>query len=92
MNLMALYLLILVKHIKYMKGFGNIDLNLGVAAISMSGIDASLFTLSNITLPAIITPAASLTFDVTYTPVNGGIHTASVNITSDDCNESIELY
>ena len=65
-------------------------LNLAAAAITISGSDASLFSVSNIILPAAISgPSGSITFDVTYTPLAPGVHTATVNIASDDCDETI---
>lgn len=71
------------------KNIGNLDLALQSGAITITGTNASLFTLGNITLPATINgPNGMLTFDVTYTPITPGIHTATINIVSSDCDES----
>jgi CSLREA domain-containing protein len=71
------------------KNIGNLDLALQSGAITITGTNASLFTLGNITLPATINgPNGMLTFEVTYTPITPGIHTATINIASSDCDES----
>jgi len=71
------------------QNIGNADLSLGAGAITINGPDASLFSVSNITLPATVNgPNGSITFDVTYTPVVGGAHTAEVNIANNDCDEN----
>ncbi|MBL7795696.1 MAG: HYR domain-containing protein, partial [Saprospiraceae bacterium] len=68
---------------------GSSDLTLGANAISITGADAGLFAAANVTLPAVVSgPNGSLTFDVIYTPVAIGIHTATVEIASDECNEA----
>ena len=47
---------------------GNADLSLGAGAITVSGTDAGLFAVNNVTLPATIPgPSGTLSFDVTYT-------------------------
>ncbi|MFZ1516784.1 MAG: choice-of-anchor D domain-containing protein, partial [Saprospiraceae bacterium] len=71
------------------KNIENLDLILLSGAITITGTNASLFTVSNVSLPATINgPTGMLTFDVTYTPIATGIHTATVNIASNDCDES----
>ncbi len=68
---------------------GTAALNIAAGAITISGPHASLFSVSNIALPAVInSPGGSLTFDVTYMPSAAGVHTATVNIVSDDCNKA----
>ncbi|MBL7796610.1 MAG: HYR domain-containing protein, partial [Saprospiraceae bacterium] len=71
------------------KNTGNVNLNLGAGAITISGPDMAMFTVNNITLPTSIAgPLGSVTFDVTYTPVGIATHTATVNIVSNDCDET----
>ncbi|MBL7797595.1 MAG: VCBS repeat-containing protein, partial [Saprospiraceae bacterium] len=69
---------------------GNTNLTLAAGAITISGANSSLFTVSNITLPATISgPSGTLNFNVTYTPgANTGVHTATVHIASADCDEA----
>ncbi|HND88269.1 MAG TPA: choice-of-anchor D domain-containing protein, partial [Saprospiraceae bacterium] len=69
---------------------GNAALSLGTGSITLTGANASLFSISNITLPTSVSgPGGSVTFDVTYTPVGVAIHTATVNIANNDCNEGV---
>jgi len=61
---------------------------LNVSAITLSGANAVMFAVSGISLPANIAAGSSATFDVTYTPTGVGIHNATVNIASNDCDEA----
>ncbi len=60
---------------------------LNVDNITLSGTDASLFTVGGITLPVAIAPNSSATFTVTFTPTSTGIKSATVTITSNDEDE-----
>jgi surface protein len=62
--------------------------NLSVASIALSGVDAASFTVGDVTLPATIVAGTSATFTVTLNTATSGIKTATVTITSDDCDES----
>lgn len=64
-------------------------LALTVSNISISGINASLFSLNGITFPSSIAPGNSVSFAVTFVPLNVGIKKAQINVFSDDCDESI---
>jgi len=61
---------------------------LNVSAITLSGANAAMFAVSSISLPANIAAAGSATFNVTYTPTGTGVHNATVNIASNDCDEA----
>lgn len=66
---------------------GGADLD--VSAIVITGTDAADFSVSNITLPAIITPGNSVTFDVTFNPTTAGVKSATVEITNTDADEGV---
>ena len=68
---------------------GSAALELAAGAITLSGNDASLFVINNITLPDTVPSNGLLTFDVIYTPISDGIHNATVEITSTDCDEAL---
>ena len=61
---------------------------LTVNSIGISGTDASDFVFNNITLPATVPAGGETTFDVTFTTATLGTKTATVTISSDDCDES----
>ena len=71
------------------ENLGHADLYLADGSITLVGTNANLFSVGNITLPKTVNgPSGTITFDVTYAPgANVGTHTATVNITSNDCNE-----
>ena len=62
--------------------------DLPVNGISMSGIDASLFSIGILTPPSPVAANSSATFMVTFSPTSTGVKTATVHIANDDCNES----
>jgi hypothetical protein len=67
------------------KNTGNGNLTIGTGAITFIGPDAALFSVSNVSLPAVVTgPNGMMTFDVVYTPVAIGVHTATVSIANND--------
>jgi hypothetical protein len=71
------------------QNIGTQNINLPAGAITLSGTDAGLFAIDNVALPATIFGAGgTLTFDVVYTPTSAGIHSASVVIASDNCDEA----
>jgi|GEM_PF-1475994 len=70
------------------QNLGTTSLSLGAGAITLTGVDAALFAVSNIALPTTVVAGGSGTFVVTYTPVSVGVHTATVVIANDDCNEA----
>ncbi|WP_404307061.1 beta strand repeat-containing protein [Neorhodopirellula lusitana] len=63
--------------------------SLDVSAISLVGVDAGEFSISNVSvaLPSSVAPAGSITFDVTFTPTATGVKNASVEITNTDLDE-----
>ncbi|MDC1506090.1 FG-GAP-like repeat-containing protein, partial [Winogradskyella sp.] len=61
---------------------------LTVNSIGISGTDASDFVFNNITLPATVPAGGETTFDVTFTTATLGTKTATVTISSNDCDES----
>ncbi|MCB0695764.1 MAG: choice-of-anchor D domain-containing protein [Chitinophagaceae bacterium] len=66
--------------------------SLNVSAINMTGTNAASFTVSGISLPLAIAPASNTTFTVTFNDTVVGVKTATVNITSTDCDESVYDY
>ena len=66
--------------------------NLSVSSIALSGADAASFIVGDITLPATIAAGASTTFTVTFNAATSGVKTATVTITSDDCDESAYTF
>jgi hypothetical protein len=69
---------------------GSGNLILGNGSISVTG--ASGFTISGITLPAVVAPGNSLSFTLTYLPVSNGTSIATVNVTANDCDESLYTF
>lgn len=61
--------------------------NLSLDNFSVSGTDASLFTLGSLTPVSPILPGSSATFTVTFKPLTNGQKTATVNFTSNDMDE-----
>jgi len=64
-------------------------LDLSVSNIFITGTDADLFSISNLSLPVSVAPGASLTFSIAFSPVYAGLKTAIVNIINDDCDEGL---
>lgn len=60
-----------------------------VSDISFGGANPDDYSVSGITLPATVAPSSSTTFTVTFTPLAEGARTATVNVISDDSDESI---
>ena len=54
----------------------------------MSGANAGLFTVGGITFPSTIAANGSATFTITFAPTTAGLKTATVNISSNDCDEA----
>jgi hypothetical protein len=65
---------------------GNADLT--VSSISLSGTDASAFSVSGISLPATIAANGSSTFTMTFQPGNTGVKNAVVTINNNDCHNT----
>jgi hypothetical protein len=61
---------------------------LTVNGISMTGVNASLFSTGVLTPSSPIAANSSATFTVTFSPISTGVKTATVHIANDDCNES----
>jgi len=66
--------------------------NLSVASIALSGVDVAAFIVDDVTLPSTIAAGASATFTITLTAATSGVKSATVTITSDDCDESIYVF
>ncbi len=62
---------------------------LNISSIVVSGANASNYTINGINLPADIASGSSLTFNVTFLGSAITTYTATVNVNSNDCNESI---
>ncbi len=63
--------------------------NLAINNISLSGINASLFSIGNISLPATVVSGGIINFTVTFIPTNTGLKTATVNILNDNCEKAM---
>ncbi|MBN2891364.1 MAG: choice-of-anchor D domain-containing protein, partial [Bacteroidales bacterium] len=63
--------------------------DLTVSNITLSGTGASYFSFSGITFPITISPGSSTNLTIVFDSGTNGTHNATVNITSDDCNESL---
>jgi hypothetical protein len=63
--------------------------SLTVSGISISGTNASDFTVGNITFPTTINMGSSKTFTITFVPGGEGTRTATVNIANNDCDENL---
>lgn len=59
---------------------------LTVNNISLTGLDASLFSISDISLPVSIATGEVKTFKVTFIPTSTGIKNATININNDNCD------
>ncbi|MDK2770829.1 MAG: choice-of-anchor D domain-containing protein [Flavobacterium sp.] len=62
--------------------------NLIISDITLSGVDATDFSISGITLPVTITSGNSITFDVNFIIGTSGTKNATVTIDNNDCDES----
>ncbi len=62
--------------------------NLTITDITLTGANASSFTLGTLTPVSPILPGNSATFTVTFSPTSEGLKTATVTINNDDCNEA----
>jgi hypothetical protein len=60
---------------------------LAVSGISMSGVNASLFSVGALTPASPIAAGDSSYFDVTFNPTSNGLKSATVTITNDDADE-----
>lgn len=65
---------------------------LTIKNIGISGTDASRFTVSGITFPAIITAGEDLVFSILFDVGVLGTKNATVTIDNDDCNEALYNY
>ena len=65
---------------------GTDDLN--ISNINLDGPGKNEFTIQGPTIPNIILPGDSLGFDVIFSPINTGKHTATVTVSNDDANKS----
>lgn len=68
---------------------GTVDLNLTGSApyVSISGPDSALFSVNTAPTNSIAAGASS-SFSITYTPVTGGTHNATLTIANNDSNEN----
>lgn len=66
--------------------------NLVVSNINMSGTNASSFSVSGITLPATLAPNTTAAYTVTFNETAVGVKMATVNVITNDCDESIYDY
>ena len=62
---------------------------LTISSIIITGADSSAFIRGGIILPALIPAGTSQTFTVTFSPSDGGLKSAQVNVMNNDCDESV---
>ncbi|MBI5473434.1 MAG: hypothetical protein HY961_13900, partial [Ignavibacteriae bacterium] len=67
----------------------HVSENMSVGAISLTGTDATEFSISGITFPVTLAPSGSTTFVVTLNSTSSSIRTAKVNIMNSDLDEFI---
>ncbi|GAA4318703.1 hypothetical protein GCM10023184_03070 [Flaviaesturariibacter amylovorans] len=65
---------------------------LSVSAISLTGTDATRFSIDRSNVPASIPAGGSATFTVRFSSTALGTYTATVNIASNDCDEANYTY
>ncbi|SFA91372.1 CUB domain-containing protein [Flavobacterium swingsii] len=65
---------------------------LTVKNIGISGTDASSFTISGVTFPAVIAASGNLAFSIDFGISTTGTKNATVIINNDDCNEALYNY
>lgn len=63
--------------------------NLTINNIAISGTHTSLFQLIGISVPKSIASGDSAVFKVSFAPTSSGLKTATISITSDDCDEAL---
>ena len=67
---------------------GTTPLTIPAAGMTFTGVNASLYSISGITLPITLPAGSSRSFNITFAPTEGGDLPTSLHITNDDCNES----
>ncbi len=67
---------------------GTTPLLIPASGMTFTGVNASLYSISGITLPISIAAGGSANFNITFAPTEGGDLPTSLHITNDDCNES----
>lgn len=77
-----------VTHSFSIENTGTTPLTIPAAGMSFTGVNASLYSISGITLPISIAAGGSANFNITFAPTEGGDLPTSLHITNDDCNES----
>ncbi len=65
---------------------------LTISQIDFGGADASFFSLSGITLPAVVGVSGSITFDVVFNAPDIRTYSGDMTITSDDCDEGTLVF
>jgi len=65
---------------------------LNISTISLSGVDATAFSINGITLPATVAPNASANFNVVFNNNTPGVKEATVTINNGDCNETVYQF
>lgn len=60
---------------------------LSISSISITGADATSFTISPLSPSSPVTASSSAVFSVTFAPVSAGTKTAVIHILNDDCHE-----
>ncbi len=64
---------------------GSSNLTISAAGITVSGADASMFTVGGISLPVVIPVGSSTTFTVSFAPSSTGVKSAQVSIANNSC-------
>ncbi|HPI54609.1 MAG TPA: dockerin type I domain-containing protein, partial [Chitinophagaceae bacterium] len=58
------------------------------SGMTFTGVNASMYAISGVTLPAVIPAGSSLNFTISFTPSEGGNLPTTLHILNDDCNEA----
>ncbi len=75
-----------VAHVFTIQNEGTDDLE--VTSVVTSGVHAADFSVSGISLPVTLAPAASTTFTVTFEPSDDELRSAAIDIVNDDPDEN----
>ncbi|MFY7795468.1 MAG: FG-GAP-like repeat-containing protein, partial [Chitinophagaceae bacterium] len=67
---------------------GSSPIQLNSGAITFTGTDAAMFSVTGATLPKTLASRDSMTFTVRFSPTSAGNQTATIRIASDDCDEA----
>ena len=77
-----------VTHNFKIENTGTTPLTIPASGMTFTGVNASMYAISGLTLPAIIPAGGSQNFTISFTPTEGGNLPTTLHISNDDCNEA----